>query len=90
MDVKHLREEILKDPILIKMSNLAKERKISFFLVGGYIRDLFLLTHRIDYDFTLPKEASSFLSTIEEAFQIRFFRVGREETDTIAYRTVKK
>lgn len=90
MDVRDLRERILKDPILTKLSNLTKERKISFFLVGGYIRDLFLSTHRIDYDFTLPKEASPFLSTIEEAFKIRFFRVGKEETDTITYRTVKK
>jgi len=69
MDLKDLREKILKDPILFRLSNLAKEKNIPLCLVGGYIRDLLLETHRpayprlpdgqgqarMDYDFTLSR-----------------------------------
>jgi poly(A) polymerase len=104
MDLKAIEQEILKDPILSKLSNLAKEKDISLFLVGGYIRDLFLETPRHayrpapyragsgqagkDYDFTLPKEASSFISSMEEALDLHFFKVGKEEMETITYRII--
>ena len=84
------RDEILKDSILSKLSRLAKEKKIPFFLVGGYLRDLMLGTPRKDYDFTLPKDAFPFIATIEEALHLRFFRVGKEETHTITYRIIKE
>jgi tRNA nucleotidyltransferase/poly(A) polymerase len=106
MDLKAIEQEILKDPILSKLSNLAKEKDISLFLVGGYIRDLFLETpHHAyrpgpnragagqagkDYDFTLPKEAFSFISSMEEALDLRFFKVGKEEMDTLTYRIIKE
>ncbi|HSB04142.1 MAG TPA: HD domain-containing protein [Thermodesulfobacteriota bacterium] len=82
MRLDDLQREILADPILSKLSNLAKEKKISFYLVGGYLRDLLLGRHRKDYDFILPREASSFLSVIEKTFHFHFFRVGKEETST--------
>jgi poly(A) polymerase len=86
MDLKRIREEILKDPFLSQLSNLAKGKDIQLFLVGGYIRDLLLGKERKDYDFTLPKEASSFISLMEEAFRFRFFKIGKEETDTMTHR----
>jgi len=90
MDSKDIGKEILRDPILSRLSILAKENSIPLFLVGGYIRDLFLGIHRKDYDFTLPKEASSFIPMIEEALQLHFFKIGKEEIHTITYRIVKK
>jgi len=90
MDEKKIGEEILDDPILSKLSILSKERGIPIFLVGGYIRDLILGTHRKDYDFALPKEASSFIPMIEEALQLHFFKIGKEEIHTITYRMIKK
>jgi poly(A) polymerase len=90
MDEKEIGEEILNDPILSKLSILSKERGIPIFLVGGYIRDLILGIHRKDYDFALPKEASSFIPTIEEALQLHFFKIGKEEIHTITYRMIKK
>ena len=90
MDTKEIGEEILNDPILSKLSILSKERGIPIFLVGGYIRDLILGTHRKDYDFALPKEASSFIPMIEEALQLHFFKIGKEEIHTITYRMIKK
>jgi poly(A) polymerase len=90
MYLNKLKKEILEDPILSKLSRLAKERNIPLFLVGGYIRDLFFGVARKDYDLTLPKEASSYISMIEETLHLHFFKIGKEETDTITYRIVKK
>jgi len=90
MNVEKLKKNILEDPILSILSSLAKEKNIPIFLVGGYIRDLFLGMHRKDYDFALPKEASSFIPMIEEVLHLRFFKIGKEEINTITYRMVNK
>ena len=90
MDIDQVREEIRRDPILSKLSALARERKIPLFLVGGYLRDLWLGTPGKDYDFALTKDDSIFIATIEEALHLRFFRVGKEEINTITYRFIKE
>ncbi len=90
MDREKIGKEILSDPVLSKLSVLSKQRGIPLFLVGGYIRDLILGTHRRDYDFALPKEASSFIPMIEEALQLRFFKIGKETINTATYRMIKK
>jgi len=93
MDLNEIRARILKDQILSKLSNLAKEKKVPLFLVGGYVRDLFLGTLQQvgkDYDFTLSKGNAPFISLIEQALQLRFFKVGKEEIDTITYRIIKE
>jgi tRNA nucleotidyltransferase/poly(A) polymerase len=76
---------------------LAEEKKVPLFLVGGTIRDLLLRREqgfspsheKRDYDFTLPKEDPSFISMMEEALHLRFFRIGKEEMNTLTYRVVK-
>jgi tRNA nucleotidyltransferase/poly(A) polymerase len=78
MELKDLQIELFKDPILSRLSGLVKRKKVPFFLVGGYLRDLWLRKERKDYDFVLPGEASSFLPVIEGAFQLHFFRTGKE------------
>ena len=90
MDWNQVREKIHQDPILSKLSRLAKEKKIPFFLVGGYLRDLLLGTPGKDYDFALSKNASLFIETIEEALRFHFFKVGKEEMNTITYRIIKE
>ncbi|MFB3883992.1 MAG: CCA tRNA nucleotidyltransferase [Thermodesulfobacteriota bacterium] len=89
MNLDHLKIEILSDGVLSRLSNLAKEKNVSIFLVGGYIRDLFLGIHRKDYDFTLPKEGSSFIPVMEEALRFHFFKIGKEEIHPLTYRMVK-
>jgi poly(A) polymerase len=89
MDINQIKEEIHKDPILSKLSTLAKGKKIPFFLVGGYLRDLLLEIPGKDYDFVLPKDASLFIATIEEALHLHFFKVGKEEMNTTTYRIIK-
>src|SRR4030065_2849798 len=97
MDEKELGKQILKDPTLSRLSQLAEERKVPLFLVGGTIRDLLLRRkqgfppshEKRDYDFTLPKEDISFISIMEEALHLRFFKVGKEERDTLTYRVGK-
>jgi tRNA nucleotidyltransferase/poly(A) polymerase len=90
MDMNQVKEAILKDPILSKMSTLAKEKRIPLFLVGGYLRDLLLGIRGKDYDFTLPKDSSSFIKAIEETLDLRFFKVGREEMNTVTYRIIRE
>jgi poly(A) polymerase len=89
MNLNHTGKTILCDLVLSTLSNLAKGEKIPLFLVGGYIRDLLLGMHIKDYDFALPKEVSSFIPIMEKALDFRFFKVGKEETNTITYRTIK-
>jgi poly(A) polymerase len=89
MDINQIREKIHKDPILSKLSTLAKGKKIPLFLVGGYLRDLLLEIPGKDYDFVLPKDASLFIATIEEALHLHFFKVGKEEMNTTTYRIIK-
>ncbi len=90
MDLNQAREEIQNDPMLSQLSRLANEKKVPFFLVGGYLRDLLLGVRAKDYDFTLPKDASPFIETMEEALHLRFFKVGKEETGTTTYRIIKE
>ena len=87
---ENIRQEIRKDPVLSGLSALAKEGRIPLYLVGGFLRDLLLGSPGKDYDFALPKEASSSIEIISEAFGLRFFRVGKEEKNTITYRTLQE
>jgi len=93
MDSRDIKEKILEDSILLKLSDLSKENGVPLFLVGGYIRDLFLGTpsptyerRGKDYDFALPKEFSSFIPSMEGMLHFSFFKVGREERETLTYR----
>ncbi len=97
MDEKAFVKRVLQDPILSKISSLAKEKGVPLYLVGGYLRDRFLemespFLHQatLDYDFALPMEFASFIPILEKAFQFHFFRVGKEEAGTITYRMVRK
>ncbi len=88
--IENTKQQIRKDPILSKLSRLAKEKRIPLFLVGGYLRDLLYATERKDYDFALPKEAASSIQVVEEALGLHFFRVGKEEANTITFRIIKE
>jgi len=90
MVMKNIEQEIRRDPILFKLSRLAKEKRIPLFLVGGYLRDLLYRTERRDYDFALPKDASSSIKIIEETLGLHFFKVGKEETNTVTYRIIQE
>ncbi|NWG03082.1 MAG: HD domain-containing protein [Syntrophaceae bacterium] len=90
MDLHQIKKEIHRDPILSKLSRVAKENDVSLFLVGGYLRDRFIGMGGRDYDFTLPKKASSHIAMIEDTLQLRFFKVGKEERNTTTYRIVKE
>ena len=75
---ENIKQGIHNDPMLSSLSTLARKRRIPLFLVGGYLRDLFLGTRRKDYDFALPKDASSAIVLFEEALGLHFFKVGKE------------
>jgi tRNA nucleotidyltransferase/poly(A) polymerase len=89
MDLSPVAKSILEDPVLSKLAALARKRGAPLFLVGGMIRDLFLGTHRCDYDLALPPESSSFIPEIEKALGFHFFMIGKEENGTATYRVIK-
>jgi poly(A) polymerase len=89
MDLNHIGQAVLRDLVLSRLATLAEREKVPLFLVGGYIRDLLLGTHRNDYDLALPEGAAPLISRIEQALGFRFFKVGREEIGTITYRISK-
>jgi tRNA nucleotidyltransferase/poly(A) polymerase len=96
-DLNGIKEKIIQDPILSKLTSLAKEKDIPLFLVGGHVRDLFLGPRHLgqrkvrkDYDFTLPGEASLFLPLLEQALHLHFFKFGKEERDTVTYRIIQE
>lgn len=87
---RKVKEEIARDPVLAPLSTLAKETKICLYVVGGYLRDLLLGTRRNDYDVSLAKEAASSISGVEEKLGVSFFKVGKEETDTVTFRVTRR
>jgi poly(A) polymerase len=89
MDLSPSARSILEDPVLSRLSTLARKRGVPLFVVGGYIRDLLLGIHRRDYDLALPREASSFIPEIEQALGFHFFMIGKEEMGTSTYRIIK-
>jgi len=90
MDIKGVEKSILSDPLLLRLSTIAKNRKVPIFLVGGYIRNRLLGIDRNDYDFTLPREDTRYIPHIEEVLQIHFFMIGKEERNTLTYRWMDK
>jgi len=97
MKEKQWKEHILNDPILFKLSKLSQERGVPIFLVGGYLRDILLESHktlsipkRVDYDIVIPKENLSIIEIIEKTLGVHLFKVGKEETETLTYRAVGK
>jgi poly(A) polymerase len=90
MDESCLTSAILSDPLLARLSALAREEDQPFYLVGGTLRDLFLGRASRDYDFALPGEAGTFVPLVERTLGVRFFKVGKEETETVTYRFIKE
>jgi len=90
IDQIEIAKEIRRDPLLLRLSSLAKKEGLPLFLVGGYLRDLLLGIPRKDYDLTIPKENFRSIPLIEEMLQLRFFMVGREEAETTTYRIIKE
>ena len=82
-----LKDTLLRDPLLTKLSGLAKREDTDLFLVGGYLRDLLIGVRRRDYDLALFREASFLVPQIEEIVGFHFFKVGREDVTT--YRIIK-
>ncbi len=83
-----LKDTLLRDPLLSKLSTLAKREDAALFLVGGYLRDLLIGVHRRDYDLALSREASFLIPQIEEIVGFHFFKVGKK--DTITYRIIQR
>lgn len=94
MNPQEIEKKLKKDPILQKLSAFSKDKDIPIFLVGGYLRDILITNSDLcspkDYDLVLPKEASDSIPLIEKILNIHFFKIGKEERDTLIYRFIKE
>lgn len=90
MNLNQLKNILLHDPFLSKLLRLVKEKKAPLFIVGGHLRNTLLGITSKDYDFVLPKEASFLIPFIEDILHQHFFRVGREEMNTLTYRLIRE
>jgi putative nucleotidyltransferase with HDIG domain len=89
MDFARIRRAIQEDPLLARVSRLAKGKDIPLYLVGGYLRDLLLGVHGKDYDLTVPRGGDSPIAFLEEELSLRLFKAGKEEAGTVTYRAIK-
>lgn len=87
-DLGEVRQRILADPIIEQVAVIARQKKVSLYLVGGAIRDILLKRQVKDYDFVLEKIRMPFLNRLKELLGASLFPMGKGEQERV-YRLVK-
>lgn len=62
----NLREKLEKYPFLIKFSKLAAKREEKIYIVGGFVRDLFLGRDKKEFDFLIVGDGVAFANEISK------------------------
>jgi poly(A) polymerase len=76
-DLSGVSQQILADPLIAQVAAIARQKKISLYLVGGVIRDLLLKRQVKDYDFVLAKIKMPFLHQLQELWEADLFPMGK-------------
>jgi poly(A) polymerase len=87
-DFSGVEKKILADPIIQQMAGLARQKKVSLYLVGGSIRDIILDREIGDYDFIVEKVEMSFLDQLGGLLGASVFPMGKGKGEQV-YRLVK-
>ena len=87
-DLKGVESRILKDPIIARTFQEARQKGVKLYLVGGAIRDFLLDKTPRDYDFVLEDFCPSFLKQLGAIFQTSYFPMGKGKGERV-FRLVK-
>ncbi len=76
----NLRREIEKIPNIYLISSLAKEKGIKVYLIGGFLRDIFLQEKKefLDFDFTVEKDTLGFLKSLVKITKAKMITLDEE------------
>ena len=80
--------QISADPLIEQVAEIARQKKISLYLVGGAIRDTLLGRKIKDYDFVLEKIRIPFLNQLRDLLGASLFPIGKGKLERV-YRLVK-
>jgi poly(A) polymerase len=83
-----VEKRILVDPIIQQVTELARQKEVSLYLVGGTIRDILLGRKIKDYDFVVTKVDMPFLDQLGDLLEASVFPMGKGKGEQI-YRLVK-
>lgn len=87
-DFSGVEKRILADSIIQQVAELARQKKVSLYIVGGTIRDILLGRKLKDYDFVVEKVALPFLDQLGGLLEASVFPMGKGKGEQI-YRLVK-
>jgi poly(A) polymerase len=88
-DFCDVEKKILDNPIIKKVAELAQQKDVSLYLVGGTIRDILLGRKIRDYDFVVKKVKMPFLNLLGDHLKAGVFPMGKRKGEQI-YRLVKE
>jgi poly(A) polymerase len=80
--------QISADPLIEQVAEIARQKKVPLYLVGGAIRDALLGRQIKDYDFVLEKIKMPFLNQLKELLGASLFPIGKGKLERV-YRLVK-
>jgi poly(A) polymerase len=83
-----VEEKILDNPIIQQVAELARQKNVSLYLVGGTIRDILLGKKIKDYDFVVKKVEKSFFNQLGDLLKASVFPMGKGKGEQI-FRLVK-
>ena len=87
-DFRGVEKKILADPIIQQVAELARQKEVPLYLVGGSIRDILLGRKINDYDFVVEKLEIPFLDQLRGLLEASVFPMGKGRGEEI-YRLVK-
>jgi poly(A) polymerase len=87
-DFRGVEQQILTDPIIQQVRDLARQEGLSLYLVGGAVRDIILKREIKDYDFVVQEMTAAFLDHLGERLEASVFPMGKGRHEGV-YRLVK-
>ena len=87
-DLSEVVRQISADPLIEQVAEIARQKKVPLYLVGGAIRDALLGRQIKDYDFVLEKIKMPFLNQLKELLGASLFPIGKGKLERV-YRLVK-
>lgn len=87
-DLRGVKQWILEDPIIQQVRELARQKGLPIYLVGGVIRDIILGRKLTDYDFVVKDAAAAFLDQLGNLLEASVFPMGKGRHEGV-YRLVK-